>query len=500
MSGIPGKISIFASMKQNLPDIIRENNDLQQALMNLEGGIVSYLAGHLDADSLDALYEGYRTQCLNAFRNEHKWDMMEDMMVRGALGENHIRKELAYQMALNPILSRFPEVAEAAISFIAKYMDYAFRKSHTELYPDNVVPEQTFYEDVIIQYSDKLFGKAHRCLWLVLKEHRGKEKVEKDEVELWEEFELQKYARVYVAGEEKLRRAVKELINEKTRGKNKEEIRQICREEAKGLMKRLWPFTRLVNGDDDILELHLKEDSRISEIWSSKDLELSGANVSFIERQKKYISKEEKAWLREGIMVSPMQNSFRIYYSVLEEIGNIWAVQLRDYGIDIRELMKETGCILNNNGFFVEHSLGGRLGKVCVIRNEDDGVEAKRKAIMKYIGRLEIAVKDEYVSFYNKMWDEILSLESVKSKVYNKGKQQDTIFNRSLVANIIHLMKERGVFKVDKKVPQLTLLLEPDSDKGKDHAVKEPLKKVPVDKNLKNDVKKVIEKYLNEVE
>lgn len=229
----------FASMIQNLPDIIKENNDFQQALLKQEGGIVSYLAGHLDADGIDALYEGYRAQCMKVYRDEHKWDMMEDMIVHGALGDNHIRKELAYQVALRPVLSRFPNMADAAICFIADYLNFAFEKSHTELYPINVVNDMEFYEEVIIQYIDKLFGRAHRCLWLALNEHRGKAKAEKNETELWEEFELQKYSRVYRSGEEKLRRAVKELIDEKTRGKDKGECRQICREEAKKVMKRL---------------------------------------------------------------------------------------------------------------------------------------------------------------------------------------------------------------------------------------------------------------------
>ena len=507
----------FASMIQNLPDIIKENNDFQQALLKQEGGIVSYLAGHLDADGIDALYEGYRAQCMKVYRDEHKWDMMEDMIVHGALGDNHIRKELAYQVALRSVLSHFPNMADAAICFIADYLNFAFEKSHTELYPINVVNDMEFYEEVIIQYIDKLFGRAHRCLWLALNEHRGKAKAEKNETELWEEFELQKYSRVYRSGEEKLRRAVKELIDEKTRGKDKGECRQICREEAKKVMKRLWSFTRLVNGDDDILELHLKENPRLYETWSSKDLELRGASVSFIERQKKHISKEEKAWLRQDMSyqysssdtaddkgLSPIQECFQRYYCILEDIGSMWAVQLKEYGIEICELEKETGCILNNNGFFVEHSLGGRWGKVCVIRHEDDGVETKHRVIMEYVGRLKDMVKDEYASDYDKMWAEILSLKTVKSKVYKKGRQKDTTFNRNLVANIIHLMKENGVFKTGTTEVCMARILEPKDDgkeheikgRGEDHPIKGALYNTIEDKSIKNDVEKVILKYL----
>ena len=497
-------------MNQFLPDIIRENEDLRQALLEQEGGIVSYLAGHLDADGVEALYKGYRTQCLEAYRDQNKWRMREEMMERGALGDDHIKNELAYQVALRPVISGFPDVSELALSFIADYMDYAFKKSHTEIYPKNVVSDQEFYEEVIIQYRNPCFGRAHRCLWLVINEHRDKARAEKDVEQLWEEFELRKYARVYRNGVEKLRRAVNELIDEKTKNKPKEEARQICREEAKGLMESLRPFTRLVNEDDDILELHLKEEPSICEIWSSKDLELAGVSLNFIKRQKKYISKEEKVWLREGMLyvdpdskdnegMSPLQDCFQDYYHILNEIGDIWAVLLKEYGIDIRELEKENRCILNKRGFYVERSKGGLFNKICVIKKEDDGIEAKFKAIMEYVGRLEEAVKDEYVSIYNKMWDEILRLERVKNKVYEeKHLPEGCIFKRNLVANIIHLMLEKGIFKVDINVPKLTLLLEPNSDKGKDHPVKEPLKYVPKDKDLKNDVIKVIEKFINE--
>ena len=105
------------------------------------------------------------------------------------------------------------------------------------------------------------------------------------------------------------------------------------------------------------------------------------------------------------------------------------------------------------------------------------------------------------MSIYNKMWDEILRLERVNNKVYEENHlPEGCIFKRNLVANIIHLMLEKGIFKVGINVPKLTLLLEPDSDKGKDHPVKEPLKYVPKDDILKNDVKNVIEKFINEEE
>lgn len=397
----------FVGMKKDLIDIIRKNKDLQKSLLEQEGGIVSYLARHLDADGQDALYEGYRDQCLKAYRDEHKWSMGEEMMKIRALDDDHIKKELAYQVALRPVLLRFPDASEHVLSLIADYMGYAFKKSH--LYSTNAIGDQKFYEEVIIQYHDPVFGMAHRCLWLVLNEHRGKAKAEKHEEELWEEFKLQRYAQVYFNGMKKLREAVKELIDEKTRKKTEEQRRQICRDEAKKVMEKLKSFTRKVNGDCDLVELHLKEDPRIYHIWSTKELEQGGATVSFIEKAKRYITKEEMAWLRQDWFLkdserpSPLHESFLQYYHVLEEIGNIWAIQLREYDIDIHELEEETGCILNKRDCYWERSLGGLYAKVMKpsVQGHEMSDEEKRQ-------RLETTNK--VIKTHNKMGKAVVNL------------------------------------------------------------------------------------------
>ena len=54
-------------------------------------------------------------------------------------------------------------------------------------------------------------------------------------------------------------------------------------------------------------------------------------------------------------------------------------------------------------------------------------------------------VRVEWHDKYLPLWERILELPSVASKVYNKGKQQGTTFNRSLVSNILHLLAERRV-------------------------------------------------------
>lgn len=70
-------------------------------------------------------------------------------MERGALGDGYIKNELAYQVVQRPVLSGFPDVSEPALSFIADNMDYAFKKSHTEIYSKDFVSDQEFYEEVV---------------------------------------------------------------------------------------------------------------------------------------------------------------------------------------------------------------------------------------------------------------------------------------------------------------------------------------------------------------
>ena len=96
--------------------------------------------------------------------------------------------------------------------------------------------------------------------------------------------------------------------------------------------------------------------------------------------------------------------------------------------------------------------------------------QASKDTIMEYVGRLRSFVKDEYQERYDEIWMGILDLSEVSKRVFNKGKQQDTTFNRNLVAQITHLMIE-PMFVPSVKVAQMAEQLEPE--KGVDHPVKE---------------------------
>ncbi len=127
------------------------------------------------------------------------------------------------------------------------------------------------------------------------------------------------------------------------------------------------------------------------------------------------------------------------------------------------------------------------------ISHEEDDIETKHKAILDYIGRLKDVVKEGYATVYDDMWQEILKKESVKSEIYNKGRQQDTIFNRNLVANIIKLMNDKGIFKVGTNPSNMACLLDPK--RGIDSPVRKQLGLTPNDKSVKKDVEDVIVEF-----
>lgn len=115
---------------------------------------------------------------------------------------------------------------------------------------------------------------------------------------------------------------------------------------------------------------------------------------------------------------------------------------------------------------------------------------ASKDAIMEYVKKLTPIVREEYQGVYSEMWLGILELKEVKSRVYNKGKQQGTTFNRDFVAQIIHQLGNR-IYLPDANPVVMAEHLEPE--KGKDHPVRQKLGESP-DKSIK----KAIEAFLKE--
>lgn len=109
-------------------------------------------------------------------------------------------------------------------------------------------------------------------------------------------------------------------------------------------------------------------------------------------------------------------------------------------------------------------------------KKKGDMDPAAKDAIMDYVKRLMPIVREQYQGMYENMWLGILELKEVKLQVYNKGKQQDTTFNRNFVAQIIHQLGSR-IYVPDANAVVMAEHLEPG--KGKDHPVRQKLGEMP---------------------
>lgn len=114
-----------------------------------------------------------------------------------------------------------------------------------------------------------------------------------------------------------------------------------------------------------------------------------------------------------------------------------------------------------------------------------------KKVIIDYVNRLLPLVKDEYQKSYDDLWNGILEIKEVKLLVYDKGKQQDTSFNRNLVAQIVHQISDI-IYLPTANATQMAECLEPG--KGVDHSVRQKLGETP-DKVIKKSIEKYIEEF-----
>ena len=111
-----------------------------------------------------------------------------------------------------------------------------------------------------------------------------------------------------------------------------------------------------------------------------------------------------------------------------------------------------------------------------------------RKEILNYVSCIRPFVKDEFKDKYMQMWDDILNLSVVEERIYNPGKQQNTNFNRKLVAEILHFLDSKKIYKAPFNAKAMTEALEHDWE----HSVRRDLAFDPSD-----DIKDAITQLLN---
>ena len=109
--------------------------------------------------------------------------------------------------------------------------------------------------------------------------------------------------------------------------------------------------------------------------------------------------------------------------------------------------------------------------------------------IKAYVGRVKSLLSADWSEeAYEKLWDDVLALPSVKDIAKETGKQQGTTFNRNLIANILHTMVGRGVFGAKVTNQAMAEALEGT----KDHSVRDAVGKSP-EKFVKSTIEKLIE-------
>ena len=87
-----------------------------------------------------------------------------------------------------------------------------------------------------------------------------------------------------------------------------------------------------------------------------------------------------------------------------------------------------------------------------------------RAEILDYVSRVRPLVRLDKRDRYMQMWEGILELDAVRPFVYKTGKQKRTSFNRKLIANILHHLDTRRMYKDPYKARDLALALENDYD------------------------------------
>lgn len=128
-----------------------------------------------------------------------------------------------------------------------------------------------------------------------------------------------------------------------------------------------------------------------------------------------------------------------------------------------------TGCVFAMPGATVNQYPNGTAQAASSSKNssaeETQPATRNPQLIIDYVMRLHTShVRQEWQEKYQALWESILELPAVACKVYDKGRQQGTTFNRNLVANILHLLAERRVLTINANPTEMAKLLEGDAN------------------------------------
>ena len=349
---------IFVDMKQTLPEYIAQHEELRQLLLAQEGGIMKYLAEHLDAKDSATLFRDYQNLCVEKFHEANKWVYYKvwegDDMRRAALGEvEHLWKEVNNYAALKPqLITMEDEVAEKIDWFVDLYLTYAYRLDRKRRFPKGQTDTEV-YQEVIEMYNS--LGLAYKCMEIILKEHHTQGDVEKTDSELFTEFLIRQYSNQLTLGVlSQMRRAVAEMLI----GKTPEQ----CRQMAIDTMKRVRGFSQMIYTDDVVESLRPKSKTMAEQR----------------EKDGKWLSDVANRTVLEEFSAKVKSHSMRYYFAdfvnLLKDVGRIWAAQLLVRGIDMKVLEKGVCCILKPSDepfYYVDKFYFDDLpGRYCISNEE----------------------------------------------------------------------------------------------------------------------------------
>lgn len=430
-------------MKQTVEDYIRQDKEFRKTLLEQGGGIMKFWAQHPDAEFDADLFKNYEKQIVKEYlqankRNRDVVSLPENELKMEARSWNHhTEKEIHYKVALQPLMTDLPVgVREQVNSYIDDYLADAYRDYRRCYYPNGITP-LAFYDEVVKQFGAG--GLARDCMDYVLREHHHPEvwAKKKSEYALMTEFFIQQYSEVIGKDAFKM---LRQAVKEKLAGKNSEE----CRQEAIKTMNFVKGFSRM--------------------IYSSAEVGISDCTGRYIvnkEYLRELTGTNAALRLLSSAKVSPLHECFFNYVTLLNDIGRIWAARLlKDYGIDMHKLEKETGAILypvtkplqnpdgavhGNYKYYVDKDFSDSFDDQCCIYDE--------KQAKELLDAMRKERKSENLA--NQLRDSIMQLvDNINKKpelVMNLGNLVATSkFDRSFMEAIICGLKEEWL--IDKAI------------------------------------------------
>lgn len=352
-------------MNQNLPDYIRENEDLRQTLLAQEG-FMKYVADYIinGGDDGLSLYAKYQEHVFDDYLKACSWDpdtqlMSNDELWMKALGQgNHLKKEFGYRKVVESTLSELDEeAAESVRRFYDGYMAYAWRTDFERRNPHHTT-DIGFYQNLMEQFRHPN-GLVYRCMELAIKEHRGKGWTETDQ---YDYYRIAEYHYFYFdwcgphgnRAFDRLRRGVKEWLE----GKEDEE----CRELARDMLEKVRFFSQHIYNDEAVC---------------------SSNGGPFPIEDKKCLRELVENFEKKSD--TEVMQLFRDFLFLLQEVCRIWAARLlRYHNTDLHEFEKRVYSFLcpytpKEDGFdyfyYVDHYYIEDNPNTCCIKDSQKAKE-----------------------------------------------------------------------------------------------------------------------------